>query len=194
TMIETEGVVSVPPGVLGDRIMYLAGSGIQVYLPSADVAELPVGSRVHLIAQRSSYQSEARLKIATVTDLQILPTLGPSPEPHVVKTGDIGEANEGWLVKIRGTVSKTNGNTFYVNDGSGEAKVVIKDTTEIDKPEMKQGVAAAVTGIVSRTYSGYRILPRFSDDLVVGRVAGAKITRFPATGDRLLTTLLAVAS
>jgi len=91
-------------------------------------------------------------------------------------------------------VTQTSGTTFYVDDGSGEAKVYIKESTHITKPKMKKDTVVTITGIVSRTNSGYRILPRFQEDVRLGRVAGLK--RFPATGATLvpleITTVWAI--
>lgn len=175
-MITTEGVVSAPPGVFGDKIMYLAGSGIQVYLSSGEYPDLPVGTNVKLTGQLSSYLGEARLKAAKAMDI----TAGKTAAPPVLKTGDIGEDNEGWLAVVQGEVTETSGDTFYLDDDSGEVKVYIKDTTNIDKPAMKKGQDFTIIGVVSRTTSGYRILPRFQEDIRFGRVAG--LTHFPATG------------
>ena len=81
-----------------------------------------------------------------------------------------------------GTGTETNGDTFYVDDGSGEIRVYIKSSTKIDKPEMKKGTAVTITGVVSETTSGYRVLPRWQEDVRLGLVAG--MTSFPATGGR----------
>lgn len=178
-IITTEGVVSAPPGVFGDKIIYLAGSGIQVYLSSGEYPELSVGTTVKLTGQLSSYLGEARLKIAKATDITAGKTAVP-PEPHLLKTGDISEDQEGWLVEVQGKVTQTSGDTFYLDDDSGEVKVYIKSTTSINKPPMKKDQDFTVIGVVSHTTAGYRLLPRFQDDIRLGRVAG--LTHFPATG------------
>jgi len=97
-----------------------------------------------------------------------------------VKTGEVNEAMEGTLVRISGRVVKTSGATFYVDDGSGQIKVFIKSATGIDKPRMRQGNTVTITGVVSQTTTGYRILPRYQEDVLIGTVAG--FTSFPRTG------------
>jgi hypothetical protein len=126
-----------------------------------------------------SFQKEARLKVAARADIEKISS-GVAVAPHVIKTGEVGEATEGWLVELAGKVSETSGDVFYVDDGSGAAKVVIKATTDIDKPRMKKGDVVTVTGVVSQTVAGFRVLPRFIEDIRLGSVAG--LTRFPATG------------
>lgn len=178
-IVTVEGVVSVPPGVFGERIIYLAGSGIQIYYYAADWPELALGDVVRITGEYVVSSDEARIKVEEVGDIERMSS-ADAPEAHQLKTGEIGEEQEGWLVTIQGEVSSTSGDTFYVDDGSGEIKVYIKESTAIDKPKMKKGEAVTVTGVVSQTRSGYRVLPRFQEDVRLGRVAG--MTSFPATG------------
>lgn len=187
TWVQTEGIVSAPLNLLGKNMFYLAGSGIQVLVPEGNYAGLTVGKKVKLTGQVSSYFGEARLKVANASDLVTGAEVEP-PAPHQIETGEIGEETEGWLVTIFGKVTQTSGATFYVDDGSGEAKIYIKESTNITKPKMKKDTEVTITGIVSRTSSGYRLLPRFQDDVRLGRVAG--LTRFPATGSGILQSLV----
>lgn len=181
TTITTEGVVSVPPGVFGEREAYLAGSGIQLYFHKATWPEFKLGDRLTVTGELGSNRGEARLKISDAKSIVRGKSEAP-PTPHVVETGEIGEDYEGWLVTVQGEVVETSGDTFYVDDGSGEIKIYIRSTTKIDKPKMKTGEAVTITGVVSETTSGYRILPRFQEDVRLGRVAG--LTSFPETGRR----------
>lgn len=179
-LVQTEGVISAPPGILGKQILYLAGSGIQVYFRAADFPDLKLGDKVAVTGQLATIRGEARLKLTQAADIKITATGGAPPVPHRVETGDIDEALEGNLVIIQGHVTETDSDTFYVDDGSGEVKIYIAPTATIDKPTTKQGTAVTITGIVSETTSGYRLLPRFQEDIRLGLVAG--LTTFPATG------------
>lgn len=186
TLVRTEGVISAPPGALNVRWFYLAGSGAQVYLHSAAFPDLKLGDKVRVTGTLASYQNETRLKIAQPTDIQKLAG-GDPPVPHHVETGEIGEDWEGSLVVVQGEVTQTSGDTFYLDDGSGEIRIVITDAAKIDKPKMRQGMALTITGVVSETRSGYRLLPRFQEDIRMGLVAG--LTTFPATGRDNLSLL-----
>lgn len=179
TMITTEGVVSASPGVLGKGILYVAGSGVQVYLSEEDYPAIAIGDRLKVTGELSSYLGESRIKLAAVTDLNVMGKV-EAPLPHQIKTGEIGESLEGFLVMVVGRVMETSGDTFYVDDGSGAVKVFIKESTGIDKPKMKKGGLVTITGIVSQTTSGYRILPRLQEDVRLGAVAGLRT--FPGTG------------
>jgi PKD repeat protein len=145
TMVETEGVISAPPGVLGDKILYLAGSGVQVYFYAEEYPELKLGDKVKVRGELGTALGEYRVKLAQASDIEVVDT-AESPVPHHVQTGEVDEVMEGSLVIVEGKVTKTSGNTFYLDDGSGETKIFIKDSTEIDKPAMKKGVEVTITG------------------------------------------------
>lgn len=187
TLIRTDGVVSVPPGIFGDTILYLAGSGIQVYFTKEEWPELKLGDTVTVQGELTTSLGEYRLKLAAADDIEQV-AAGEPPAPHAVKTGAVDQDVEGTLVTVQGTVSRTSGDTFYVDDGSGEVKVFIKKATSIEKPKMSKGMAVTITGVVSRTTAGYRILPRFQEDVRLGLVAG--LTSFPATGEGRTAVLL----
>ena len=180
TMVEVEGVISVPPGVFGDKIMYLSGSGIQIYFYREEYPELEVGDKVKVRGTLAMSLGEYRIKLTAVENVALI---GESaiPEPHKVKTGIVGESLEGSLVVIAGRVVRTSGDTFYVDDGSGEIKVFIKKTTGINKPKMKKGMAITIVGVVSETSGGYRVLPRWQEDVSAGLVAG--MSSFPTAGE-----------
>ncbi len=170
SIVSITGVVSAPPNVLGKNTMYLAGSGVQVYLSSGTLPASPIGSHITLTGEVSSLAGETRIKVSSPADIAVT-SQAEAPQPQVVKTGDIGEAVEGFLVTTAGIVTRSSGATFYINDGSGDAKVVVKESTGIHKPKTSRGLAVAVTGVISQTQSGYRILPRFPDDLAVAGAA-----------------------
>lgn len=96
---------------------------------------------------------------------------GNDEEPIIVNTVPIAipagdfKQYEHKLVKVTGTVVETSGNTFYLDDGSGKAKIYIQDKTGIDKPEMRRGDIFEVIGIVNLYRTTWRILPRQQADI-----------------------------
>ncbi|MCL5407024.1 MAG: lamin tail domain-containing protein [Patescibacteria group bacterium] len=84
--------------------------------------------------------------------------------PIEIKTGEI-QNHEDYLVKITGAVVETSGNTFYLDDGSGKAKIYIQAAAGIDKPEMHSGDIFEVTGIVNLYRNIWRVLPQKQDDI-----------------------------
>lgn len=85
-------------------------------------------------------------------------------EPIEIKTGDF-KNYENYLVKVKGEVKETSGNTFYLDDGSGRAKIYIQAATGIDKPAMHTGDIFEVVGIVNNYRGSWRILPQKQDDI-----------------------------
>ncbi len=84
--------------------------------------------------------------------------------PVEIKTGEI-QNYENYLVKITGTVVETSGNTFYLDDGSGKAKVYIQESSGIDKPPMRKGDIFEIIGIVDLYRGVWRVLPQKQDDI-----------------------------
>ncbi len=172
--VKVSGVVSVVPGVLGAQIFYLAGSGIQIYSYNKTFPNLTLGDRVEIIGELSESGGERRIKISSIGDIKILGHDKP-PEPHQISTADLGENYEGWLVMIEGDVLEKKGRNIYIDDGSGaEAKAYIKSHIAIEDLTIKEGDKIKLIGIVSKTSSGYRILPRSIQDIEIikGEVKG----------------------
>jgi len=94
-------------------------------------------------------------------DVTIIPI---NTVPIEILTGDF-ENFENKLVKVTGKVTSTSGDTFYLDDGSGEVKIYIQEKTGIDKPEMHKNDIFEVTGIVDLYGKTWRILPQDQDDI-----------------------------
>jgi len=180
--VKVGGIITVIPGVLSNKYFYIQdkSSGIQIYSYEEDFPELKLGDKVEVQGEISF--SEAKIKISSGEDINILSS-GDIISSKLVETGKIDESLEGMLVTVSGQVAKTSGSTFYLDDGSGEVKVYIIKSTEIKKPEMGKGDWFTITGIVSETSSGYRILPRYQDDVREGTAEG--VSMLPATGASL---------
>lgn len=84
--------------------------------------------------------------------------------PIEIKTGDYADYGNK-LVKVTGKVTSTSGNTFYLDDGSGEVKIYIQEKTGIDKPEMHKNDIFEVVGIVDLYGKTWRILPQNQNDI-----------------------------
>ena len=175
----TSGVVVVPPGVLEEKVLYLQGSGIRVQL-----AELPnfifsVGDLVQFAGEVDSFHNELQLSVSDAQTIKVLDE-GLEILPTIAATGDIGENLEGNLVTISGTLSSQQGQTIFIDDGTGEARILIRDSTGITKPDMRKGDYLQITGVVSQFNENYRVLPRFQEDIRFGGVKSAKT--LPRTG------------
>ena len=169
TKVKTSGVVAVSPDLLGENIIYLQGSGIRVAL-KGDHGILQVGDEIEAEGEIAESHRELYLEV----DSRQIKILGSDREvaAHDLKTVAVGEETEGYLVKITGTVVENQGDTFFVDDSTGRARVYLRDSASIEKPKFKTGDKIQVTGIVSQYDENYRILPRQTADIVMMSVAG----------------------
>lgn len=165
TQVRVQGIVAVEPGVLAKTYFYITGSpGIQVYFSKRDWPQLSLGDMVGIIGELTQTGGEARLKVASKEDIVPLYASEP-PVPLEVATGEITEAMEGALVLLAGELVQKTGASWFIDDGSGEAKITFQTSAGIQKPAAKAGDWIEAIGLVSETAAGYRVLPRYQDDI-----------------------------
>jgi uncharacterized protein YdeI (BOF family) len=166
--VSVEGTITVLPGVLSNQYIYFEdnGSAIQVYCYKKCFPKFALGDRIRVFGELSSYYSERRIKITDISDIEVLSSNHDPPLPAPIKIDDIGEDDEGRLVVFSGVIESSSGSTFYVH-GSGSIRVVIKESTGINKPKMRKGDRVKITGIVSQYKDYYRILPLDQDDVIL---------------------------
>ncbi len=179
TEVRVQGTVAVEPGVLAKTYFYITGSpGIQVYFSKKDWPKLALGDVVGIIGELAETGGEARLKVTAKEDITALYGSDP-PVPQEAATGDIGELMEGSLVILTGELVEKKGTSWFIDDGSGEAKITFQTTAQIQKPAAQAGDWLQTTGLVSETASGYRVLPRYQDDIRVLDETEAAETKNP---------------
>lgn len=164
--VRVRGTVSVKPGVLGQQIFYLAGSGMQIYMHKKDFPALKIGDYVEIVGELSQSGGEMRIKVSEKKDIAVLKH-GEPPAPHEIRVGEINEETEGYLITIEGEIIEKHGSNIYIDDGSDEVKVYIKEGTGINKNMFQEADQVKITGIVSQTSSGYRLLPRSPEDIEI---------------------------
>lgn len=98
---------------------------------------------------------------------------GPKVAPKWFTTGAIGEATEGLLVRVVGTITQAPesdlpfGFKFFVDDGTGELQIFVNTQTGIDLSGLAVGQTVSVTGFSSQFDTHYEIDPRFPSDISV---------------------------
>ncbi|MEA3337558.1 MAG: lamin tail domain-containing protein, partial [Chloroflexota bacterium] len=189
-----EGQVTVLPDVHARNQIYIqdASGGLRVYLRSAEWPPLSEGQWVRVNGRLKLYKGEQQISLTRIDDIKTMHP-GAPPEPHLVASGEIGEANEGRLVQLTAPISGFWGRTtLYLDDGSGEAKITIREGTGIERPYVTVGDLWTVVGVVSQwddqpPYdAGYRILPRRPSDLWQGGTAPDHDDRFQVDNDMTL--------
>lgn len=183
TKVKVTGIVTAAPKMLGDKFFYIqdARSGIQIYSSKSDFPELKLGQEIEVSGTVSEAQGEKKINIAAdaikVLEQKEVPAAQETP------TGKVMEEVEGKLIALNGAISRQSGKTFYVDDGGGEAKISI--TGSFEKPDLTKGDSVQITGIVGQTTSGYRVMPRSTEDIKKGEIAGAETTDKGGTTKKL---------
>ncbi|MCL1982621.1 MAG: 5'-nucleotidase C-terminal domain-containing protein [Clostridiales bacterium] len=136
--------------------------------PVSDL-QLYLGQKVRVSGVLKSYLGDVELGVFNENDDIELLDISLNPlDPKTFTTADsMKKENEGWLVKIEGTVTKAESDTLYVNDGTGEARVFmdgyIKDSaTGAAAIDAGIAVGAKVTaiGLASTDTVGSRLRVR----------------------------------
>ncbi|MFC1632775.1 PKD domain-containing protein [Patescibacteria group bacterium] len=186
-----EAIVTVKPGVLSEKYFYVEDStgGMQIYVGTLSVSDFSLGDKLKIKGTLSSTQGETRLKISDLSDIEFLSSNLPIT-PTDIKTGDTDEDYEGKLVRVQGNITETSGSTFYLDDDTGAVKIYVDPDTEIDLPDKQKGDFFMITGVVSQTSSGYRILPRSNADISTETGGGIGDSLLQAGSTTLLFSIL----
>ncbi len=164
-MVKIEGVVAVEPGILSSQIFYL--NGMQIYCNKKNFPSLKLGDLLEITGEISEASGEKRIKIKNKDDIKILQRQSPlSPKEIII--GELDESLKGFLVTIKGQLIEKSGANLYLDDGNEEIKIYLKALTGIKIPaELTEGDYLEITGFASEAKSGWQILPRYQNDLIV---------------------------
>ncbi len=165
-LVRTRGTVAVLPGVFGSQYFYIVGSpGVQIYSYKKDFPLLSIGDYIEVSGEISELNGEKRIKTSVSSDIINLEKR-VSPEPESCNCVEVNESYVGQLIKVQGEVVEQKSSSIYIDDGTDEQLVYIKKATGINSKRYKEGDKIAVTGILSQTKSGVRLLPRSDEDIV----------------------------
>jgi len=165
-LVKVAGIVAVKPGILGSQYFYIVGSpGIQVYNYKKDFPNLEIGDYVEVTGELSISRGEQRLKTKQADDIKIIERRQP-PTANKATCERINEDYVGQLITVTGEVVERKSSVIYLDDGTDEVVIYIKKATGINPKSIKEGEIIQVTGLVSRTKTGIRIMPRSPDDII----------------------------
>jgi DNA/RNA endonuclease YhcR with UshA esterase domain len=173
-----DGVVSVPPGVFDGGFAIQDRTGGIWVMPLADPVLLRVGQRVRIRGTLDNPNNQLAIvpSVLQLFDFRGAPeslNLEVAPEPRPVRTGAVDEEEEGWLVRIRGTVVTEPehddpwGWKVMVDDGSGAVMVFLDSETDLRATVFTPGATVEVTGFAGQYDDHYEVVPRAQDDVVV---------------------------
>lgn len=141
-----------------------------VSLYRGEFPPLQEGDWLEVRGRLSDYHGERRVWVREVEDLRRVGS-GQPVQPQLIRSGEVDEAHEGLLVQVFAPATGYSGQNFWVDDGSGEARVYIRESVGFDRPWIELGEMWSVVGIVSQYVAsrpfvgGYRLLPRTEADL-----------------------------
>lgn len=165
-LVKVKGTVAVEPGILGTQYFYIVGSpGVQVYNYKKDFPDLKVGDYIEVSGEISEINGEKRIKTKQKGDIVKIESR-PVPSPENIMADKITEEYLGCLVSITGEITDRKASDVYLDDGTDEARVYIKQNTGIDLKSIIEGEIVMITGILSQTASGLKIMPRSPEDII----------------------------
>lgn len=169
TLVTVEGQVTAPPGIFDEQSFYIQDStaGVMVYVSQGQCPILNEGDRVRVTGVTWDYYGEREIKVSGPGDIQRLGEGEPLP-PTMIKTGEVNEAHEGLLAQIVGEITGWERSALYLDDGSGEAKIYLKEATGIERPWVEKGEVCGIIGIVSQYQDEHELLPRYQSDISPG--------------------------
>ncbi len=181
------GRVTGPHPLFGARVIYVqddSGYGLAVYLGKGVWPPMQLGQAIKAAGYIRTRNGERELYVKNAW-LYSLGEPGPAPTPRAVLTGAINDDTEGTLVSVTGKVTRLEANAFWLDDGSGSARVFFKSTTGVKRPKLKRGQLWTATGIVSEYTTrtsrakGHRILIRLASDVALVNSEGVTIDLTP---------------
>ena len=165
-LVKTKGIVAVEPGIFGTQYFYIVGSsGVQIYNYKKDFPFLKIGDYIEVQGEISEINGEKRIKTKQKEDIVKVESR-TAPLPENITADKITEEYLGCLVSITGEITDRKASDVYLDDSTDEARIYIKKNTGIDLKSFIEGERMEITGIVSQTSSGLKIMPRSSDDII----------------------------
>ncbi len=194
-LVKVKGTVAVEPGVLGTQIFYLITltpdpspayaaqergttkeaqitGGIQIYNYKKDFPKLKAGDYIEVSGELALSAGESRIKTADKDGIKIIEH-HLAPQARTATCDIISEEFVGQLISVTGEVTDRKSSTIYLDDGTDEVQVYLKSLTGIDPKNFVAGDKLTVSGILGRTNTGIRLLPRYLEDLVRVNAANA---------------------
>lgn len=179
-VVDIEGTVTAGTSDIEPTVIYVgaisdSGGGIRINLPDGMGWDIARGDRVRVKGNVRNVAGEPRLTVSVVEDISFVSKGDPLPPIELYEEDGrlIGE-----LVTIRGTIDKGSSAGFSLNYEGGTMRIVVPKSLTPKRP-YPTGTEVVVTGLLSKTSAGYRILTRDAAD--VAAVAPTSNTIAPPT-------------
>ena len=174
TVVTIDGVVTVPSGAFSSST-FDQGFAIQdrtggIYISVPDNLGLTFRQQVRVTGTLADTVLPGLLVLVDVTEVKVHGS-GPKVQPLPVATGAVGEATEGKIVTITGTITQPIVNDLpfgfivFINDGSGEVHSFVAASTGIDVSALSPGQTIEVTGFSGQFANDFEVDPRTQADI-----------------------------
>lgn len=174
TVVTVDGSVTVSSGAFssstGDQGFAIQDHTGGIYVSTPDNLGFAPRQQVRVTGQLAD--SFGLLVLINVTDTKAHGS-GPKVQPLPVSTGAVGEATEGKLVRITGTITQPVFNDppfgfiIFIDDGSGEVHSFVSASTGIDVSGLSPGQTIEITGFSGQFADHYEVDPRTQADIKV---------------------------
>jgi len=170
-IVTVEGVVSVPSGAYApnDEGFAIQAGNVGIYIHDSLGGDYAPGQVVTVTGAVGD--SFGQVYGVFPTSIEVTGT-HPVHPAKPTNTGDVTEATEGKLVRVRGTVldavfdDAPYGWIFHIDDGSGSLTVFVYTGTGIDVSGIEPGDELEITGFSGQFIDHYELNPRFQSDIV----------------------------
>jgi DNA/RNA endonuclease YhcR with UshA esterase domain len=171
TVVTVEGVVSTPSGALApnDQGFAIQAGPHGIYIHDSLGVNYQLGQRVSVTG--SVGDNFGQVWGVFPTSIAVTGS-HPVHPPRPRATGQISEATESLLVRVRGTVTDDvlddapYGWRFHLDDGSGEVTIFIYTGAGVDVSGISRGDELEITGLSGQFLDHYEVNPRSQADLV----------------------------
>ncbi|NJK32110.1 MAG: DNA-binding protein [Deltaproteobacteria bacterium] len=173
-----EGVVTVAPGVfnsaIGDQGFAIQDESGGIYVSVPELLDFDLGDRVR-VSGRLAQVAQFTTLLADPATIEVTDA-DESIAPIELATGEVGEATEGQLVRVTGTLTQAVGDDspygfkVFIDDGSGEIQVfvhIVDGAPVVDLEGLEVGVMIAATGLSAQYESTYEVTPRIAADVEI---------------------------
>ena len=167
--VTVEGIVSVPSGVI-DAGFAITDGEAGIHVAADSTTRFAAGERVRVTGTRNDVHGLASVRPERVERLGT----GTLPPPKPVRTGKVGEATEGWMVRVSGravtavTSDLPYGYKLWVDDGSGRVQIFFPASAgDFGLDRVRVGATVTATGFSGQYDSTYEVLPATRADLAV---------------------------
>ena len=165
--VSLQGIVFVLPNTLSSQYFYIYNqAGIQIYSYYKDFPKINLGDLIKVSGEVSIINGITRIKIKTSGDIEII-SHDNDILPIEITTQNIIEENLGQFISLQAKVAKKLSGKLYITDEFGEGLIYLKENLNIDLNNIEVGSVIIVQGIIDKTKSSFRILPRLSDDITL---------------------------